>query len=197
MDRTEELIVQQLREGREEAFRFLYDHHYAILCHIAASYVHDDFLSETIVSDVIFHIWEIRQRLQIKGSLRAYLVQSVRHRCLDYLKSQVVERERSLDGMSVGDWEIVKYIRQDDYPLGRLLENELEDKIAEAIDRLPEESRRVFKLSRFDGKKNEEIAHELNISINTVKYHLKQALRLLRQDLSRYLISLLLVFIQN
>ena len=89
-------MVELLKEGDERAYRYLYDRHYPILCHVAAQYVGDDFLAETIVSDVIFHLWEIRERLSIESSLRSFLVQSVRNRCLDYLRSQQVEREQSV-----------------------------------------------------------------------------------------------------
>nr|WP_238319211.1 sigma-70 family RNA polymerase sigma factor [Segatella baroniae] len=78
------------------------------------------------------------------------------------------------------------------HPLGHLLEKELEQAVGEAVERLPEDCRRVFKMSRFDGKKNAEIAQELGISVNTVKYHIKNALRLLQQQLGKYFVFLLL-----
>ena len=56
MDSTEKFIVELLKEGDEHAYRYLYDRHYPILCHVAAQYVGDDFLAETIVSDVIFDV---------------------------------------------------------------------------------------------------------------------------------------------
>ena len=49
-------------------------------------------------------------------------------------------------------------------------------------------------MSRFDGKKNTEIAQELGISVNTVKYHMKQALRLLQQQLGKYFAFLLMAY---
>lgn len=79
------------------------------------------------------------------------------------------------------------------YPLGVLLEKELEQEIRKAIDEMPEESRIVFKKSRFELKKNEEIAQELGISVNTVKYHIKRALSFLRERLRGYLPLLFLV----
>ena len=82
------MIIEQLKAGKERAYKFLYDRHYQILCHVAAQYVRDDFLAETIVGDVIFHLWEIREQLEIRTSIRSYLMQSVKNRCLDYLKSQ-------------------------------------------------------------------------------------------------------------
>lgn len=195
MDRTEEIIVRQLKEGKEKAYKFLYDYHYPTLCYIAEQYVHDTFLSETIVSDVIFHLWEIRGTVNISTSIRSYLAQSVRNRCLNYLKSQVQQHESVLSGYNLMDIPFMRYIKSDDYPLGRLLADELEDKISEAIENLPEECKRVFKLSRFEGKKNQEIAKELCISINTVKYHIKHALALLHENLHQYLMGFFLFFI--
>lgn len=197
VERTEELIIQQLMEGNEKAYRVLYEKHYAILCHIANQYVKDDFLAETIVNDVIFHLWEIRSNLQITTSLRSYLIKSVRNRCLDYLKSQLSQKEKVTGEVGISQLPVVQYINHDDYPLGKLLEKELEEQIMNAINRLPNECRKVFWLSRFEGKKNEEIASELGISINTVKYHIKHALALLHSDLQKYLVILFFTFIQN
>ena len=74
-----------------------------------------------------------------------------------------------------------------DTPLSDLLENELEEKIKQSIEALPAECRIIFKMSRYEGKNNEQIAKESNISVKTVKYHIKNALRLLREDLNDYL----------
>lgn len=51
-----------------------------------------------------------------------------------------------------------------------------------------------FEKSRFEEKKYEEISQELGISINTVKYHIKNALSFLQTELSKYLIALILFF---
>lgn len=197
MEQTESLIVQQLKEGRERAYKFLYDQHYQILCHVAAQYVRDDFLAETIVGDVIFHLWEVRETLEITTSLRSYLMTSVRNRCLDYLKSQYNQKEESMSSPGLQDFPVLNYIKGDDYPLGRLLEQELEGEIIKAIDRLPEECRRVFHLSRFEEEKYEEIARELDISVNTVKYHIKRALALLHEDLGKYLAAAILLLMER
>lgn len=121
MEQTESLIVEQLKKGNEKAYKFLYEQHYQILCHVAAQYVKDDFLAETIVGDVIFHLWEIRESLEINNNLRSYLLQSVKHRCMDYLKSQYHQKELT----ALQDFPVLNYIKGDDYPLGRLLEQEL------------------------------------------------------------------------
>lgn len=197
MEQTEALIVEQLRQGKERAYKFLYDQHYQILCHVASQYVKDDFLAETIVGDVIFHLWDVRQSLDITTSIRSYLMQSVRNRCMDYLKSQYNQRELAMSSPGLLDFPVINYIKGDDYPLGRLLEQELEGEIMKAIGRLPDECRRVFRLSRFEERKYEEIAKELNISVNTVKYHIRRALALLHEDLSKYLTAVLLLLLEQ
>lgn len=197
MEQTEALIVEQLRQGKERAYKFLYDQHYQILCHVASQYVKDDFLAETIVGDVIFHLWNVRQSLDITTSIRSYLMQSVRNRCMDYLKSQYNQRELAMSSPGLLDFPVINYIKGDDYPLGRLLEQELEGEIMKAIGRLPDECRRVFRLSRFEERKYEEIAKELNISVNTVKYHIRRALALLHEDLSKYLTAVLLLLLEQ
>lgn len=195
MEHTEKLIVDQLKRGNEEAYKYIYDHHYVLLCHVANQYVRDTFLAETIVGDVIFHLWEIRGSLNITTSIRSYLIRAVRNRCLDYINSEHEKREVSFSGLVSQEMPEERYLQSDNYPLGTLLERELENEIRIAIWKLPAECRRVFEKSRFEEKKYEEIATELNISINTVKYHIKNALALLQKELNKYLIALYLLFL--
>lgn len=197
MESTEALLVQQLKNGVDAAYKYLYDQHYQILCHVAAQYVKDDFLAETIVGDVIFHLWEVRETIEINTSVRSYLMTCVRNRCIDYLKSQYHKREVAHSDTGLRDFPVLQYVKDDDYPLGKLLEKELEDEIMNAINRLPDECRRVFNMSRFENRKYEEIAQELKISVNTVKYHIKHALALLHEDLGKYLTMAMMVLIES
>ena len=194
MESTESLIIEQLKQGNEEAYRYLYRYHYVSLCHVAKEYVGDEALAEHLVGDVIFHLWEVHEALDIHISLRSYLVRAVRNRCLDYLDSRKQKHEITFSELEDGDLLGERYIPADDYPLGTLLEKELDHKIRQAIGRLPEECRRVFLKSRFEEKKYEEIARELGISINTVKYHIKNALSLLGKELGKYLLPCLVLF---
>lgn len=53
MEFSEQLVVEQLKQGNEEAYRYLYRNHYSMLCHVAREFVGDGFLAETLVGDVI------------------------------------------------------------------------------------------------------------------------------------------------
>ena len=115
MENTETLIVEQLKIGNENAYRYIYDHHYALLCYVANGYLKDQFLSETIVGDTIFHLWEIRETLDISVSIRSYLLRAVRNRCINYLNSEREKREIAFSAlMPVFYWNVnlkTKYIR--------------------------------------------------------------------------------------
>lgn len=194
MDVTERFIIQKLRRGDQDAYRYLYDRHYILLCRFANELTGDRFLAETIVGDTIFHLWEIRASLDIHTSLRSYLLRAVRNRCYNHLASAKEKREVSLSKIEADSSYFDRFSQTDEHPLGILLERELEEEIRKSVESLGEECKCVFRKSRFEHKKNEEIARELGISVNTVKYHIKTALARLHRDLGNYLILFLSFF---
>lgn len=141
MEYYEEQIVEGVKAGKDKAFRELYDVYYRRLFCIARQYLQDEFIAETIVSDVFFHLWESRKSLLIQTSLNAYLIRSVRNYSINYLQKNYVEKEVSLNNIDITSPLL---FLSDDYPLGRLMEKELAQKIHEEINALPEETRRVF-----------------------------------------------------
>lgn len=173
--------IRRLRKKDERAWKSLFDECYAPMCHLALQYVGDPFLAEMMAEDVMCHLWESIDRIEISGSLINYLLQSVRNRCLDYNKSFHAKKVGHLQSDSL------LYVDDASHPLGLLMESELFSHYQEAVMNLPDESRRVFLMSREEDMKYEEIAEQLDISVNTVKYHIKQSLAMLRDRLKKYL----------
>ncbi len=197
MNTEEKLLFEQLKLGNEKAYGVLYRSHYAVLCHFAKSYLHDKFAAETAVEDVIYHIWENRENLNITTSIRNYLIRAVRNKCLDTLKLKRNQTELTRSSLSEkSNYYIDNQIALDS-PYGTLLSKELEDKITQAVKALPAECQQVFVKSRMENKKNQEIAIELGISVNTVKYHLKNALKMLHEKLGKYCYIYLLSVLTN
>ncbi len=188
MEQSETILVQQLKAGNDAAYQTLYRLHYGILCAYARQLVGNDFDAENIVDDAIFHLWEVRDQLQIDRSLRSFLLTSVHRRCLNWIK----QHQREFATCAIPKDDLIT-AQDPSYPLGQLLEKELEERIRAAIEALPHETRRVFELSRYDDMTYDEIAKRLGISVNTVKYHIKNALRLLYNQLEPYLLLLLLI----
>ena len=170
-------LVQRLKNGEDAAYKELYEQHYAVLCHYAASFLQDDVLAESIVSDVIYALWQNHSSISVYSSIRAYLMTAVRNRCLNHL------RRASCQPLSQIYDQIVD---SNGNPLGRMLDRELENTIMAAMSGLPSKTKSVFELSRFEHKSYEEISAIMNMSPNTVKYHISQALRMLNEKLKKY-----------
>lgn len=189
--------MKGLKAGNEKAYEYIYTHYYALLCRFANQLLGDSLLAEEIVDDVIFNLWKNRAQLDVAMALRAYLLVSVRNRCLSELKSLNARHSSQTLSMTVLDGRELfdKVFVDEAHPLGSLLERELEDKIRDAIGHLPESCREVFLRSRVKQATYEEIAEEMNISTNTVKYHIKNALSQLREQLKEYLEVIIIFFL--
>lgn len=173
-------ILERIKNGNTDVFKHLYDLYYNQLFCIARKYIHDDFTAETIVSDVFFGLWQKKELITIHTSLNAYLIRSVRNHSINFLNKSYLKKEVCIDEIEITS---PLYFTSEEYPLGQLLEKELHENIQTEIDALPKETRHVFLLSRVDELTYDEIAQQLDISVNTVKYHVKQALRILRSKL--------------
>lgn len=183
------ILIGQLRQGNKESFKWIYDHYYEQLCRFANHIIGDRGKAEEIVDDVMFDLWDRRKAIEIH-ELHAFLIGAVRNQCLKCLKSLAWRMQnRNSNITAQEDADFLNYLTdKDSHPLAILLEHEFVDELNKAIERLPTDCRKVFKMSRYDNKKYSEIALELGISVDTVKYHMKKALRLLSSDLARYLL---------
>ena len=194
-----EQLIEDIRNGSMQAFRVIYDQHYLMLCRFAYQFLNDHGLAEEIVDDTIFYLWEHRKDLRLEHSLRAYLMTAVKNKCLNELSS--LRHRSQLAFSSITNEENREFLDSvfvdDQHPMGMLIEKELEERILFYINVLPEECRRVFMMSRFDNKKYREIAEELGISINTVKYHMKNALAHLEKHLETYIRLTVISFFFN
>lgn len=175
------------KQEDHEAFRELYKEFYVGLCVHARRFLGDKESSEEIVQEVFLRLWEHKDAIDIQQSISAYLFQSVRNACLNHLKHlQIVQKFRA---------EITDKLKsaQDYYAITQengqsiYLAKELENHIHSAIENLPEQCRKVFKMSRFDGLKNHEIADQTGVTINTVQKQISIALEKLREKLNPYL----------
>ncbi|MDO4999625.1 MAG: RNA polymerase sigma-70 factor [Bacteroidales bacterium] len=189
MNQEEQRFVEQLRQGEEQAYRRLYMRCYEPLCQAAWRYLQDRSEAEDVVSDVIARFWERRESLEVRVSVMAYLLAAVRNTCLNHL-SRNRQRYTSFDNLPVDAAGDVRQVLDSEMPLDEM---RLVALVCEAVDTLPAECRAVFCSSRFEDKSYAEIARDRGISVNTVKYHVKQALAILRKALGPYLAAALLI----
>ena len=180
-------VTYQRRARRDDisAFEALFREYYAELVNYSFSFLHDMDASEEIVQDFFYNYWKNRKRINIKVSLRSYLYRSIRNNSLKYLDALAVRRkyaDRIISG-STG---------QTGYNTSELEFAELNEIIEDTLSELPERCSRIFRMSRFDGLKYDEIAKELSVSVKTVEANMTRALRFLRERLKKYNESIVL-----
>ena len=180
MDLPEIQQWNELKEGDITAFEMFFKTYYQPLCNYAYTFIQDRDEAEEIVQSAFLSVWEKRDTLDIKTSLKSYLYTMVRNTSLNVIKHEKIKQKYVGEAMAVED-------RSHEGVAQAVLSSELEDRIQMAMGVLPEQCRLVFKLSRFEELKYAEIAEQLDISIKTVENHMGKALKIMREQLKDYL----------
>ena len=183
---TDKYLVSAIQKGDYQAFKMLFDSYYPGLCRFARRYVRVNETAEDLVSDLFVKLWEQPRAMAANVSLKGYLYRSVYNSSMNYL-TRTRSKFRDLDPETVSKLHELMPQTIDDLPASGLLAGELDAEIEKAIDRLPAECGRIFKLSRSEELSHREIAQQLNISENTVKVQIYRALAKLREALKEYL----------
>ena len=131
--------------------------------------------AKDIVHDVFVAFWEKLGNIS-NDNIKSYLFVSTRNRCLDRLSK-----------IRKGDAYREKVIGENaylEYNLDLFVETEAMRHIQRAVDKLPPQRKKVFTMSKLEGKTFAMIAEELQISPKTVDKHLEMAIRFLRKELA-------------
>jgi len=171
------LIFKKIKDGDIQAFETLFRSYYEPLCRYACRFVENADTAEEIVQDLFYVLWKDRERLQIFTSVNGYLYHSVKNKSLQYLEKAMV-RDNYYN--TAAENPIIETVT----PQEELEYKELEEQIENTLHRLPERRQKIFRMNRMDGKKYNEIAQELHISVKTVEAEISKALRELRDKYS-------------
>jgi len=195
MNLSEAKILRKLKAGDEDTYVMLFREYYVPLCRYSQRYLSRKDLAEDIVSETFFNIWSKREKIDIRTSLKAYLFQAVCKNSLYYLRKAKKEEmfEDYLMKNSTDNQGLEKFTTET--PSDFLLMKDLSEKIQAGIDRLPPQQQTTFKLKRYEGKKNREIAEIMGLSVKTVEMHLAKAMLSLRTYLKDYIPEFLIFLI--
>ncbi|MDX9883886.1 MAG: RNA polymerase sigma-70 factor [Prolixibacteraceae bacterium] len=189
---SKDIMITKLRRGDEETFIALFRQYYISLCAYSRRYVGRADIAEEIVSDTFFRMWEKHQTLEIHTSVKSYLFQAVCNNSLHFLR-KLKNEEKIEDYFHDQSHENIAFEDSlSGLPEQSLLMEEISDKIEGAVNQLPPQQQKVFRLRRLENKRNREIAEIMGISVKTVEMHLAKALLSLRSSLKDYLPSFLL-----
>lgn len=172
-------ILRKIRKGDVKSFETLFHQYHTGMHLYARSLVKNEKVAEEIVQDVFYNVWKNRLIFNLRVSWKSYLFGAVYNNSMYHLRKTGKEQrldEKVLDHEShseSGPYEEMDY-------------KELSDTIADTLDKLPERTRNIFHMSRFEGLTYPEIASKLAISIKTVEAHMGKALKAFRISLKEY-----------
>lgn len=168
--------ARRLRRSDAGAFRSLFDAMNAALLRFAWRYTFDEEAARDVVQDVFLKLWQVRETLDDRRSLRSLLYTMVRNRSLNHRRAR---RDEERPSEEASGWEPENVERLDDEAHAKMLERQLRS----WIDELPDRRREAFILSRYHGMTHEEIAALMGLTPRTVNTHIVLALKDLRGKL--------------
>ncbi|MCL6219954.1 RNA polymerase sigma factor [Zunongwangia pacifica] len=171
-------LVSQLKKGNEKAFNRLYDKYLLDVYHFSLSLLKSKDHAMEVVQEVFLKIWITRDALDENKNFKSFLLTITKNLSLNILNKATTDlnfRNKIYDNLETQRSTTNEYILSKEY-------EELKNK---AIAELPAGRKKVFLLSREEGKSYQEISEELDISINTVKTHIKKALEGIREYFSK------------
>jgi len=140
--------------------------------------VNDQAEAEDIVQAVFTDLWQDRHKIEIHTSIQAFLYKAVYFKCMNRIKHEKVNQK------------YMASIPQENHQISEsnpALLMEVNMMINEAVDALPEQCRKIFSMSRYEGMRYQEIADHLQLSVKTIENQMGKALKSLRIHLADYL----------
>lgn len=168
-------------------FAVLYRRFYKKAFLFTRSYVHDEMVAEDIASESLIKLWETLRREEVR-SPDTYLLALLKNKSLDYLRHEAVKENAFTALESVYREELnlrISFLEACNPEA--IFTAEIQQIIRDTLARFPEQTRRVFEMSRFENKSNKEIAQAFGLTVKSIEYHLTKVLKTLRISLKDYL----------
>jgi RNA polymerase sigma-70 factor (ECF subfamily) len=178
-------VIALLNKKQEAAFEVVFSLYYPRLVCFAKEYIpYED--ARNAVQDAFISFWEKNPAILNEYQLQSYLYTSVKNNCLMYLQHEKIVKNYA-DHEEISMQNQIYFSALDHLDTSVLAFQEIETIIEKTLEELPSRCREIFVLSRMDGKKNQEIAKELNISVKAVEAQMTRALKAFRVALKDFL----------
>ena len=169
-------IIIEFRKGNSKALNAIFKLYYAALCYFADRIVVNKEEAEDIVAESFLKLWKLHENFDSLYGVRAFLYVTTRNACLNFLKQADRVTRQQIDVSHISDPD-------EDRAFADITRAEVLREVYAAIETLPEQCKKIVRLSFIEGLKNHEIAEQLKISIHTVKNQKVRGIYLLKMKL--------------
>lgn len=170
---TEKELLLQVAKGNEKAFEQLMRLHHIGVYHAAYRLSGDKWMAEEVVQDLFLKVWLKRTILPEIIHFQAWLNTIAENITLNAIKQSLRKKN------DVKSW-VADFYSEVHGSNTIQEENYLVNILNDAVQQLSPRQRQVYELIKEQGFQREEAAQMMNISSETVKTHLEQALRNIR-----------------
>lgn len=181
-------LFSLMQKGNKDAFTVIYNKYHKQLYVLAFTYLKDRDMAEDAIQHIFTKLWEFREDVSIKVSLKNFLYTITKNYILNQIRNENTIIKKNYELAQTTD------IYDDDL-LNTIEQKELMALFRQALAALPEQKRQVCILKMNEKMSNQEIADKMQISINTVKTHYAQAIKILRAQMGKMLISLIFIIL--
>lgn len=186
--KTDNELVLLLRKGDESAFSELYERYWGVLFRHASFMLGDESICKDVLQEVFVTLWDKAMILRTDTNIKAYLYKLVRNQVLNILAKEKTKTAH------LSHFKI--FIESNPtLPDEIFREKELNTIIESEIDSMPQKMKEIFELSRVHQLSHQEIAIKLDISTNTVKSQITNALKRIRRRIHAIVFFLFLIFL--
>jgi RNA polymerase sigma-70 factor (ECF subfamily) len=174
-------------------FNKLFNDYYRQFVRFAMGYIKDEAKAQDFVSDAFASYWEKVNLLPEETNAPGYILTIVRNNCLNYLQHKKIKQRTAQELTNHAQWVIDTQINTlEACDPDKIFSEEIEIIIEKTINKLPERTAQIFKMSRFEHLSHRDIAEELSLTTKSVEYHITKTLNELRINLKDFLTILVL-----
>jgi RNA polymerase sigma-70 factor (ECF subfamily) len=185
MDSLTNELIELLNKKQDAAFEVVFSLYYPRLVYFAKEYVpHED--AKGLVQEAFISFWEKNPTIMSEAQLQSYLYTSVKNNCLMRLRHEKVKK-RFDDNAAIKMQNQIYFSALEQLDTSVISFQEIETIIEKTLTGLPPRCRDIFILSRFEGKKNQEVADDLNITVKAVEAQITKSLKVFRVALKDFL----------
>jgi RNA polymerase sigma-70 factor (ECF subfamily) len=176
---NEKELLLQAAAGSEAAFKSLFVHHWPQVYGTSLHLTKSPELAKDLAQDLFLKLWEHREKLAVVNNVPAYLYTLSRNLVIDFQRRKVFHAENV-------DYLVQFFASPETSAQQKLEYRELEQALEAAVNTLPNKTKAVFRLSRYEGLSHDEIASTLGISVHSSRTYITRALAEIRDQLSRH-----------
>ncbi|MCX6214000.1 sigma-70 family RNA polymerase sigma factor [Spirosoma sp.] len=186
---TDTELVALLRDDSEEAFRALYERHWYDLFVLAKRKLRDEAMACDMAQELFLRLWQKRRTLLI-NNVGAYLTTSLKHLIVDHVRSQLQGQQYASHFIHTPPTDTLNTLHSVQF-------SQLTESLNHALEQLPDKTREVFVLNRFEQLTIREISTRLGLSEKAIEYHLSRSVAFLRANLHDYATAIVLTILSS